>query len=129
LGATAWGHTLKDVSHPGNPTIRLERHRYYGSSAFNGGERIVETRRGPRPRPTEVNGFRFAGSSKTKCRRPSAEYQVQKTNNRRVRNHACVSGRHPAPLKKRGGKIPAAPQLLNSLVQAPRAPMPSKKNA
>ena len=23
-------------------------HRYYGSSAFNGGERIVEDRRGPR---------------------------------------------------------------------------------
>jgi hypothetical protein len=26
-------------------------HRYYGSSAFNGGERIIESRRGPRPRP------------------------------------------------------------------------------
>jgi len=25
-------------------------HRYYGSSAVNGGKRIVEDRRGPRPR-------------------------------------------------------------------------------
>jgi hypothetical protein len=25
-------------------------HRYYGSSATNGGERIVQDRRGPRPR-------------------------------------------------------------------------------
>jgi hypothetical protein len=30
-------------------------HRYYGSSACNGGERIVETRRGPRP--VNVCGF------------------------------------------------------------------------
>jgi hypothetical protein len=30
-------------------------HRYYGSSACNGGERIVETRRGSRP----VNGYGF----------------------------------------------------------------------
>ena len=27
-----------------------DHHRYYGSSATNGGERIVESRRGPRPR-------------------------------------------------------------------------------
>jgi hypothetical protein len=32
-------------------------HRYYGSSACNGGERIVETRRGPRPHPINVCGF------------------------------------------------------------------------
>jgi hypothetical protein len=32
-------------------------HRYYGSSAVNGGERIAETRRGPRP--TGVNLFDF----------------------------------------------------------------------
>jgi hypothetical protein len=32
-------------------------HRYYGSSAFNGGERIVESRRGPRPRTVNVCGF------------------------------------------------------------------------
>ena len=32
-------------------------HRYYGSSAYNGGERIVETRRGPRPRSVNLFGF------------------------------------------------------------------------
>jgi hypothetical protein len=32
-------------------------HRYYGSSAENGGERIVENRRGPRPRSVNLCGF------------------------------------------------------------------------
>jgi len=32
-------------------------HRYYGSSVCNGGERIVESRRGPRPRLVNVCGF------------------------------------------------------------------------
>jgi hypothetical protein len=32
-------------------------HRYYGSTALNGGERIVETRRGQRPRGVNVCGF------------------------------------------------------------------------
>ena len=32
-------------------------HRYYGSSAENGGERIVESRRGKRPRALNVCGF------------------------------------------------------------------------
>ena len=32
-------------------------HRYYGSSAFNGGERLAESRRGPRPRA--LNGTSF----------------------------------------------------------------------
>ena len=32
-------------------------HRYYGSSATNGGERIVESRNGPRPRPVNLCGF------------------------------------------------------------------------
>jgi hypothetical protein len=32
-------------------------HRYYGSSATNGGERIVETRRGSRPRFVNLCGF------------------------------------------------------------------------
>jgi len=32
-------------------------HRYYGSSACNGGERIVESRRGSRPRSLSVCGF------------------------------------------------------------------------
>lgn len=32
-------------------------HRYYGSSAINGGERIVEDRRGRRPRSVNLCGF------------------------------------------------------------------------
>ena len=32
-------------------------HRYYGSSATTGGERIVESRRGPRPRFVNLCGF------------------------------------------------------------------------
>jgi len=32
-------------------------HRYYGSSATNGGEQIVETRQGPRPRAVNLCGF------------------------------------------------------------------------
>ena len=32
-------------------------HRYYGSSATNGGERILETRRGPRPLTVNLFGF------------------------------------------------------------------------
>jgi hypothetical protein len=35
----------------------LGHHRYYGSSATNGGEQIVETRRGPRARTVNVCGF------------------------------------------------------------------------
>jgi hypothetical protein len=31
-------------------------HRYYGSSAFNGGERIVERRSGTAPRAANVRG-------------------------------------------------------------------------
>ena len=30
-------------------------HRYYGSSAFNGGERLTESRRGARPRSIGSN--------------------------------------------------------------------------
>jgi len=33
------------------------RHRYYGSSACNGGERIVESRRGSRPQSVNACGF------------------------------------------------------------------------
>ena len=32
-------------------------HRYYGSSATNGGERIVESRHGARPRSVNLCGF------------------------------------------------------------------------
>jgi hypothetical protein len=35
----------------------IGHHRYYGSSACNGGERIVETRRGPRPSTVNLFGF------------------------------------------------------------------------
>jgi hypothetical protein len=35
----------------------IVHHRYYGSSAVNGGERLAETRRGKRPRPVNVCGF------------------------------------------------------------------------
>ena len=35
----------------------LGHHRYYGSSACNGGERIVESRRGPRGPTIGLRGF------------------------------------------------------------------------
>ena len=35
----------------------IGHHRYYGSSASNGGERIVETRRGQRPPSLNACGF------------------------------------------------------------------------
>jgi hypothetical protein len=35
----------------------IGHHRYYGSSASNGGERIVESRRGQRSRQLNVCGF------------------------------------------------------------------------
>jgi hypothetical protein len=35
----------------------LGHHRYYGSSACNGGEQIVETRRGRRARNVNLCGF------------------------------------------------------------------------
>jgi hypothetical protein len=36
-------------------------HRYYGSSACNGGERLSETRRGDRPSLLSLFGFRNLG--------------------------------------------------------------------
>jgi hypothetical protein len=35
----------------------IGHHRYYGSSAVNGGERIVESRHGARPRSVNLCGF------------------------------------------------------------------------
>jgi hypothetical protein len=35
----------------------IGHHRYYGSDAINGGERLAETRRGKRARPLNVCGF------------------------------------------------------------------------
>ncbi len=44
-------------SEPADPHDRAGHHRYYGSSAENGGERIVESRGGKRPRPLNICGF------------------------------------------------------------------------
>jgi hypothetical protein len=44
-------------SQPGDWHDVSGHHRYYGSSAFNGGERIVETRRGRQPTLAEISNF------------------------------------------------------------------------
>jgi hypothetical protein len=44
-------------SHAGDFHDVTGHHRYYGSSACNGGERIVQTRRGSRPHPVNLRGF------------------------------------------------------------------------
>ena len=38
---------------PGDFRDEVGHHRYYGSSATNGGERLAETRSGPHPDPTK----------------------------------------------------------------------------
>lgn len=38
----------------------IGHHRYYGSTALNGGERIVENRRGPRSRRVKLCGLSAA---------------------------------------------------------------------
>ena len=45
------------LSQPGDWHDASGHHRYYGSSATNGGEQIVETRSGPRPRAVNLCGF------------------------------------------------------------------------
>jgi hypothetical protein len=40
-----------------DPNDHGGHHRYYGSSAENGGERIVESRRGKQPRTPNLCGF------------------------------------------------------------------------
>ena len=42
---------------PGDWHDTSGHHRYYGSSACNGGERLSETRRGPRPPSVNLFGF------------------------------------------------------------------------
>ncbi|MBN8989860.1 MAG: hypothetical protein J0H42_16540 [Rhizobiales bacterium] len=42
---------------PGDRHDVSGHHRYYGSSAVNGGERIVESRHGARPRSVNLCGF------------------------------------------------------------------------
>lgn len=44
-------------SQPGDWHDVSGHHRYYGSSAINGGERIVDDRRGKRPRTVNLCGF------------------------------------------------------------------------
>jgi hypothetical protein len=44
-------------SAPADLHDRSGHHRYYGSSAENGGERIVESRRGKQARALNVCGF------------------------------------------------------------------------
>jgi hypothetical protein len=44
-------------SQPGDWHDVTGHHRYYGSSATNGGERIVESRRGPRAHLVNLCGF------------------------------------------------------------------------
>ncbi|MGY4371753.1 hypothetical protein ACVW1A_007818 [Bradyrhizobium sp. LB1.3] len=59
------GHTIKIIcgarraaqSEPADLHDRSCHHRYSGSSVENGGERIVESRRGKRPRALNVCGF------------------------------------------------------------------------
>jgi hypothetical protein len=48
---------LPATSHAGDWHDVSGHHRYYGSSAVNGGERIVESRRGARPRSVNLCGF------------------------------------------------------------------------
>ena len=45
------------ASQPGDWHDATGHHRYYGSSACNGGERLAETRRGPRPPSVNLFGF------------------------------------------------------------------------
>jgi hypothetical protein len=45
------------LSEPADLHDQAGHHRYYGSSAENGGERIVESRRGKRPRMFGIFGF------------------------------------------------------------------------
>ena len=45
------------ASQPGDWHDATGHHRYYGSSACNGGERLAESRRGPRPPSVNLFGF------------------------------------------------------------------------
>ena len=59
------GHTIKIICdarragqcEPADLHDQAGHHRYYGSSAENGGERIVESRRGKRRRVFNIFGF------------------------------------------------------------------------
>jgi hypothetical protein len=59
------GHTIKIIcdarraaqSELADRHDQSAHHRYYSSSAENGGERIVESRHGARPRSVNLGGF------------------------------------------------------------------------
>ena len=53
ISDTARGLTAADADGDWHDVPR--HHRYYGSSAFNGGERIVERRSGTAPRAANVH--------------------------------------------------------------------------
>jgi hypothetical protein len=64
LEAAMSGQTIKIISDarrsasvPSDLHDETGHHRYYGNSAVNGGEPIVESRRGKRPRSLNVCGF------------------------------------------------------------------------
>jgi hypothetical protein len=48
---------LPPTSQAGDQHDVCGHHRYYGSSSTNGGERIVESRHGARPRSVNLCGF------------------------------------------------------------------------
>jgi hypothetical protein len=65
LEAAMSGQTIKIIcdagragkSEPADLHDQAGHHRYYGSSVENGGERIVESRRGKRPSVLAIFGF------------------------------------------------------------------------
>jgi hypothetical protein len=54
ISDTARGLAVTDAGGDWHDVPR--HHRYYGSSAFNGGERIVERRGGAAPRAANIRG-------------------------------------------------------------------------
>ena len=65
IGGGNVGQTIKIIcdarragkSEPADLHDQAGHHRYYGSSVENGGERIVESRRGKRPSVLTIFGF------------------------------------------------------------------------
>jgi hypothetical protein len=55
--ATKFGTSPNASTQAGDWHDTSGHHRYYGSSAENGGERIVESRRGQRPSSVNLCGF------------------------------------------------------------------------
>jgi hypothetical protein len=49
----SYGTLSQSPAFAGDFRDETEHHRYYGSSATNGGERLAETRGGPRPDPAK----------------------------------------------------------------------------